>query len=269
MRLDRPTGDEGSADISPTRSPGHPDRAHPARVALGWLALLGALALSAAGLRWAGRWPEPDRWLAPGRLATSTSMPPSASAAEALQAAATLVGWAVLTWLASCLVLAWLARLPGPVGWLAGRVAAALTPELLRRLAAVVLGAGLVATPAVAGAAAADPSGVVMVSAASLDRPVEPMASSGTRPEAASGTGSGAGEDAPVSGAGVRVKPGDSLWVIAARALGSPASPAEIATQWPRWYAANRAVIGPDPNVLHPGQWLAAPTTSTAPEETS
>jgi LysM domain len=55
------------------------------------------------------------------------------------------------------------------------------------------------------------------------------------------------------------VRRGDTLWDIAARHLGPTASDAEIARDWPRWYAANRAVIGSDPNLLRPGQLLGAP----------
>jgi len=49
------------------------------------------------------------------------------------------------------------------------------------------------------------------------------------------------------------------LWSIAGRHLGPQATDAEIAAAWPRWYAANRDVIGADPNLLHPGQHLVAP----------
>lgn len=58
----------------------------------------------------------------------------------------------------------------------------------------------------------------------------------------------------------VVVRAGDTLWDIAARALPGEPSPEAIAAAWPRWYAANRAVIGADPNVIHPGQHLRAPT---------
>ena len=57
----------------------------------------------------------------------------------------------------------------------------------------------------------------------------------------------------------VVVQRGDSLWAIATRHLGPGATNAGIATEWPRWYAANRAVIGRDPNLLLPGQRLIAP----------
>lgn len=53
---------------------------------------------------------------------------------------------------------------------------------------------------------------------------------------------------------------GDTLWSIAAAHLGAGASDAEIAAEWPRWYAANADLIGPDPNVIRPGQVLVPPT---------
>jgi nucleoid-associated protein YgaU len=55
------------------------------------------------------------------------------------------------------------------------------------------------------------------------------------------------------------VRRGDSLWSIAARHLGPAATDAEIAWEWPRWYAANRAVVGDDPDRLTPGQLLRPP----------
>jgi uncharacterized membrane protein YgcG len=59
----------------------------------------------------------------------------------------------------------------------------------------------------------------------------------------------------------VTVRPGDSLWSIAARELGPGARAGDIAVAWPRWWAANRALVGADPNLIHPGQRLRAPGT--------
>jgi nucleoid-associated protein YgaU len=59
----------------------------------------------------------------------------------------------------------------------------------------------------------------------------------------------------------VVVRRGDSLWDLAARHLGPDASAADIAAEWPRWYAANRHVIGPDPDLLLPGERLVPPGT--------
>ncbi|WP_052710618.1 LysM domain-containing protein [Pseudofrankia sp. DC12] len=58
------------------------------------------------------------------------------------------------------------------------------------------------------------------------------------------------------------VQRGDSLWTIAARHLGPGASDAQIAAEWPRWWAANRAVIGSDPNILHVGEQLQPPAAA-------
>jgi hypothetical protein len=55
------------------------------------------------------------------------------------------------------------------------------------------------------------------------------------------------------------VQPGDTLWRIAARDLGPGASGAAITEAWHAWYQANRAVIGPNPSIIRPGQQLQAP----------
>lgn len=62
----------------------------------------------------------------------------------------------------------------------------------------------------------------------------------------------------------VTVRRGDSLWSIAARHLGPAASDAEIAAEWPRWYDANRDVIGDNPDVVEPGQLLRVPVAEVA-----
>lgn len=48
------------------------------------------------------------------------------------------------------------------------------------------------------------------------------------------------------------VKPGDSLWAIAAEFLNDGA-------RYPEIYALNKDIIGPDPNLIHPGQVLTLP----------
>lgn len=60
---------------------------------------------------------------------------------------------------------------------------------------------------------------------------------------------------------GVTVHAGDSLWDIAARHLGHGASDLDIALHWPRWYEANRELIGRNPDVLLPGQILQPPSS--------
>jgi hypothetical protein len=58
----------------------------------------------------------------------------------------------------------------------------------------------------------------------------------------------------------VTVRRGDTLWSIAAAHLGQEATAAEVAREWPRWYAANEASIGDDPDVIQPGTRLVPPT---------
>jgi resuscitation-promoting factor RpfA len=56
----------------------------------------------------------------------------------------------------------------------------------------------------------------------------------------------------------VVVKPGDSLWAIAAEIL-ETSDPARIARYWPRIHRSNRHVIGANPNLILPGQVLELP----------
>ena len=60
------------------------------------------------------------------------------------------------------------------------------------------------------------------------------------------------------------VQRGDTLWDIAARSLGPDATDTDVAAEWPRWYAANRDLIGSDPDLLLPGQELLAPRPGEA-----
>jgi nucleoid-associated protein YgaU len=62
----------------------------------------------------------------------------------------------------------------------------------------------------------------------------------------------------------VVVRRGDCLWDIAARRLGPDATDAQIAAEWPQWYATNRAVIGDRPDLLEPGQRLRPPVDHVA-----
>lgn len=65
----------------------------------------------------------------------------------------------------------------------------------------------------------------------------------------------------PASTATRLVQPGDSLWSIAAE--NSPGSDvAALARQTQRWYDANRLTVGPDPNLIRPGQRLSSPQES-------
>ena len=63
----------------------------------------------------------------------------------------------------------------------------------------------------------------------------------------------------PVGDGRVVVERGDSLWSLTERRLGPDATAAEVQAAWPRLYAANRDLIGPDPGLLEPGQRLVVP----------
>lgn len=70
--------------------------------------------------------------------------------------------------------------------------------------------------------------------------------------------GSEAGDDsskrpaAPKSGTTYTVVRGDTLWSIAKRFYGQ-------GSKWPTIYEANKSVIGPNPNLIFPGQVLVIP----------
>ena len=194
-----------------------------------------------------------------------------------LVAGALLGGWVVLSTVVACA-----AHLPGRLGGTARHWAQALAPAVTRRVAAVLVGAALGATlaPATAGATTGPPGS----SAAALERSpgfartaATPVAApvggnvSGTASDPAPGwtPSRPAPTPAPVThlvttgseqpSSEVVVHRGDTLWGIVHRHLGHDASDAEVAATWPHWYAANRDVIGPDPDALLPGQVLRAP----------
>lgn len=57
----------------------------------------------------------------------------------------------------------------------------------------------------------------------------------------------------------VEVRPGDTLWELAVADLPEAADAAAISARWQELYDANRAVIGPDPDLILPGQQLRMP----------
>jgi resuscitation-promoting factor RpfA len=104
-----------------------------------------------------------------------------------------------------------------------------------------------------------------------LDRPANPYVAQSPRPVV---TLAPAGSAALIAGSPHRdahdgtgasyvesyvVRRGDALWDIAARHLGVSATAADVAREWPRWYDANRAVIGDDPALIRPGELLVPP----------
>jgi len=60
----------------------------------------------------------------------------------------------------------------------------------------------------------------------------------------------------PLGDPTVTVRPGDTLWGLAAAALPDDASAAHIAEATRAWHRLNHDVIGPDPDLILPGQVL-------------
>ena len=219
----------------------------------------------AAGVRDPGAWIE----RAGGDAVVSTA------AATAL--------WLVAIWLGLALLAVLAGSLPGTPGAIARTVAEAAVPAILHRVIAGVLGVGVLAAPA-AALASPGPSPTSSVSSVSatltspLPAPSWPTAAGGARPNGATPDWPSNAEPTPAPGGAtappaaqddrlqppavsesVVVRPGDSLWVIAATRLGRSASDAQVAVAWPRWYGTNRIEIGSDPNLIRPGQILQSP----------
>jgi nucleoid-associated protein YgaU len=69
--------------------------------------------------------------------------------------------------------------------------------------------------------------------------------------------------------ASVVVHRGDTLWDIAADHLRPGANNTQVAAEWPRWHAANRSTIGPDPDLILPGQHLRIPDQQSRTDHAS
>jgi nucleoid-associated protein YgaU len=139
----------------------------------------------------------------------------------------TLLTVAVTAW---ALLVASLASIPALRG-----MAVTLTPRVLRG----VLLAGVAGSLAVPGAHA-DDRGVD-----GLRLPDRPLVAPSSQPDA---------------GRWVVVRTGDTLWAIARSRLGAHADLATTVRACDRWYLANRSVIGPDPDLIQPGQRLVQPS---------
>jgi hypothetical protein len=55
------------------------------------------------------------------------------------------------------------------------------------------------------------------------------------------------------------VRTGDTLWALAEHDLPAPATGRQVTARWHALYRRNRGVIGPDPDLILPGQVLALP----------
>lgn len=147
----------------------------------------------------------------------------------------------ILAAVAGAALLPVAARVGVELAWFAMRASRSTGP----RLSGAVVLAAAVAGLARPASAARPPVSVTL----------EPPAHA--QPEA--GAPEAAGTAPAVTGSYV-VRPGDSLWAIACRHLrattGSEPDDARVEATWRAIYDANRSLIGPDPNLIHPGQRL-------------
>lgn len=209
------------------------------------------------------------------------------------------LGGALLSlWLGLGLTLSALSALPGALGQVCRALAARIAPAAVRKVVAFVLGTTLTAAFLPGNAAAGISNGThgpAVVAAAkhvgssladaapdasfryvsepppntremdvaplplwSLDKVAPPQRPAPPDRPATSSELMAAARFAPVIDR-IVVHRGDTLWSIAARHLGPDATSAEIDSQWRRWFAANRAVIGADADLILPGQLLRPP----------
>lgn len=164
------------------------------------------------------------------------------------------------------------ARVPTPAGvppWLRRLVLAACGAVLVvgPTTPALASGGGDAADPADPAGPARDPVAALVLPPVTGDRPTAgpgglplPDRVAGAPPVRPPGQPAARerARDRPAPTT-VRVTTGDSLWRIAEaqlRAEGAPACDADVSERWQRIYAANVPRIGPDPDLLLPGQEL-------------
>ncbi len=187
-----------------------------------------------------------------------------------------LLAWvlAVLCWAWGSLglVLTGLSALPGLAGRVAGIAVGVLLPAGLQRAAALAVGVSLVAGPVVGwhspglgtpviSTAGAERSVVALPEGAVPDWPSSAPVPAPEPPAEASPVPDWPA--APPDGAHVVVR-GDVLWDLAEQWLldrqpDTPPTTSAIATAVQAWWQANTDVIGPDPDLLLPGQVLTPP----------
>ena len=187
---------------------------------------------------------------------------------DALVVGATgLLAWTVWAWGAVGLALTAATGLPGMLGSGADLAVRVVLPYGARRAAALALGLGLGVTGPLLGTAMQ-----LVVAPASASSPVTSvpewpgpaLPAAPALPDWPAPSGAGAPSPAPDWPADAHVVlRGDCLWHIAAdrlvEHLGRLPSDVEIAEDVRAWWTTNADVIGPDPDVLLPGQVLRPP----------
>ncbi|WP_199237053.1 LysM peptidoglycan-binding domain-containing protein [Kribbella antiqua] len=200
------------------------------------------------------------------------------------------VAWMAYGWLVLAVLATVLEQLPGAIGAvgsaLAGRITSRTSHALLRSALGVAAATPLTvsvahaASPDASNWRATEPRSSVLTGAVGVPHSSGAQVGASTRAAEPDGTRVRVGvPDRPTTGAPTRytdlrsgqpvrlagrvvVKPGDTLWSIAAAELGPNADHSAIAARWPAWYAANRQQIGPDPDLILPGQVLRTPAAA-------
>ncbi|MGA8046163.1 MAG: LysM peptidoglycan-binding domain-containing protein [Dermatophilaceae bacterium] len=188
----------------------------------------------------------------------------------------------ILLWVSLGLALSVAAALPGRTA-VGDRLVDAVAPAAVRRWAALLLGVSIL-SGGVPGAAMAQST--IAVASAGNGSPAAPVApapdwvpqiADGRAPAPAPGwTPTPVRALPPVTLTAPRtthvdqeirevtVRRGDTLWDLAASHLSADATDAEVADEWHRWFQANRSVIGPDPDLILPGQVLQVPAPTAS-----
>lgn len=186
--------------------------------------------------------------------------------AAPLVALLSLLAWALAVWLLLTVAVTAAAHLPGLTGHAARSAARRLAPATVRRAVEVALGLSVVVGVGAAGPAAASPGPPTAPAAAapSLDWAAPSPEGLAPEPIAPSLDWAARPAGAPrVAAEQVVVARGDSLWSLAERDLaartGAAPCDGDIAQAWPAWWAANRDVVGDDPDVIQPGTRLSPP----------
>jgi len=212
------------------------------------LCTAGAMAAGAVVLRaLTGPWQSAVATLADAAAVSATSGPE-----HVVLAAAGLLAWAVWAWGALGLLLTAASAAPGAAGALARVLSRLVLPTSLRTASGLALGVGLVVAAPTASAAPVTAPATASVP----DWPTDDASSGPALPD---------WPNAPDRGEHV-VEPGECLWQIAEHRLeaaGASPTAADVASAVDRWWSANADVIGPDPDLIHPGQVLLPPADST------
>jgi hypothetical protein len=189
------------------------------------------------------------------------------------------LAWLCWAWGALGLLLTAASTVPGGAGRLAGLLLTRVVPGSARRAAALALGVGLSTAAPVVLLPPAVPFAVsapFAVTAAAADTAGTADAAGGSGPTVAVDWPSVAAPELVPDWPGTTperrpaqtdqrvVLRGDCLWDIAAAWLqgrhpGGPVTDDQVRRATQDWWQANAAVIGPDPDLLLPGQVLRPP----------